>query len=117
MPVSHGASCGMGGQVVPQPFLLGGPRAAAADIGAIAVQGEDVPPRQFITVVTLPGFARGRTEVLEIRPRALGVILVVAGSRPGAVLKTAPGGGIALLEVLIGAVRATRIACRENCSR
>ena len=76
-----------------------------------------MPPGQFVTVVTLARFTRCRTEVLEIGRRALGVILVVAGSRAGAVFELTPGWGIALEEVFFAAVRAAGIARRENCSR
>src|SRR5215212_3870064 len=49
--VGEGAPRRMVGQVVPQPASLGGIPSTPTDLGAVAVEGEDVPASAVVTVV------------------------------------------------------------------
>ena len=62
----------------------------------VRVQRDDVPAAEIERVVPQPGGAGALAEVVEIRRRARRLVFVVAGSRVGARLVTAPGAVVAL---------------------
>src|SRR3989304_929111 len=86
-------------EVLPQPGLLGGAGIAAADLGAFAVEGDEVPGPKVVAVVALAGVASGGAEVIEVAGGTKGVVIVVAGHRARTVLAGAPGRGIAVGEL------------------
>ena len=63
---------GMGGEVAAQPLLLRGAGAAAADLGAVGVEGDQVPGADVEAVVALCHLAGGGPEVVEVRPAPAG---------------------------------------------
>src|SRR3989304_2246493 len=78
--------------------------AAAADLGALAVEGDEVPGPQVVAVVTLAGITGGGAEVAEVAGRAGGVVFVVAGHRKRTGLAGAPGRVVAIGELAGGPV-------------
>src|SRR6476469_10180143 len=80
----------MGGQVSAQPLLLRRALLAAADVGALGVERDDVPCAQVIAVVPLVGVSRPGTEVGEVAPGFRRTVLVVAWHGKGHALDLAP---------------------------
>src|SRR5215210_2407065 len=112
MHVGQGAApIGVGGEVPFEPPHLGGAGAAAdLSLPAVAVEGDEVPAPQVVGVVALIGVSGGFPEVVEVRLGSFGVVLVVAWGGPRAVLEAAPGGVVALVEVLRRPVRVGVVA-------
>src|SRR2546426_6027350 len=104
MPVGERAALGAGRQIGAQPLLLG----RARPVGDLAVQRDDVPRAEVVTVVALGGITRGRAEVAEVAGRVVAHVVVIAGNRPGAGLVAAPSRGVAVRVV------ATRPARRSE---
>src|SRR6266852_7589269 len=89
MKIRQRAGRGMRSQIGPQPLNLARTRVATPNVFALAVQRQNVPCSQLITVIAILG-SRSRTEVGEVRPRARGVEFVVARRRPRSCLHAAP---------------------------
>jgi hypothetical protein len=100
VPVGKGAAGGVGGEVGPQPALLLGPRVAAPDLLAVGVERDQMPASQIGAVPALARRSGSLTEEREVRGRLVGLVVVVAGPRAGAVAVPAPAGGVAALELL-----------------
>ena len=73
-----------------------------------------MPVTQVVGVVALIGVFGGLPEVPEIPLGIFRVVLVVARGGPGAVLEAAPGGIVALVEVLGRPVRVGIVAQGED---
>ena len=108
MPVGERAGPGVGGEVVGQPAELRRARAAAADVGAVGVEDDDVPGAEVVAVPALGAVARRRSEVVEVAGGAGGLILVVARRRAQERLQPSPGraerslvGGERAVEILV----------------
>src|SRR3990170_2957949 len=102
VPIGERAIGRMIAQVGGQPQRLRVVGATAADLPAQTVDDDDVPGSQFVTIVAAPRFAGGCSEVVEVTCRAGGQVFVVPHCRPRAVLEAAPGGLVALGELVRG---------------
>src|SRR5229473_7508188 len=89
MPVRQRAGRWVSRQISAQPPNLARTRVAAPNVLALAVQHNDVPRSQLITIIATLG-SRRRAEVIEVRPRARGVEFVIARRRPRSRLHPAP---------------------------
>src|SRR3989304_863831 len=114
VPVGEDVAQLVGRQVSPQPRLLGGAGAAAADLGALAVEGDEVPGPQVEAVVALAGITGGGAEVADVAGRAGGVVVVVAGRRTRTILAGAPGRVVAVGELPGRAVGVNVVAQGED---
>src|SRR5271156_2573669 len=101
-------------QILVQPFFFHRSLLAAADFGAFAIEHDDVPRSKFVAVITFGWIAGRRAEIIEVGRGASGMELVVAdgGARPP--LLPAPGGIVALRELLGGAALVCVVARRKN---
>src|SRR6185503_15396914 len=110
------AARGVRREVVPEPLLLGGPGAAAADRGAVAVQHVDPPRPGGVGVVALRGIARRGPEVAVVARGARGVVVVVARDRARPRLDpwATPARVVAVRELRGGAVVVDVVAGRED---
>src|SRR5205823_12539317 len=97
-------------EISPEPLLLRRPGAHVE----VAVQRDDVPGAEVEAVIALARLARRRTEVAEIARSSGGVVVVVAGNRPGAGLVPAPSRIVAVGVFGAGTVRVRIIARREH---
>src|SRR5215208_5276706 len=106
------------GEVPPQPAPLGGAPLTPPDLLAVAVESHDVPGPSIVRVVASSWLPRTPSEVIEVglRPGG-GVVLVVASRRPRAVFVPAPGGIVAVAELLAGALGVDVVAEGEDGSR
>ena len=73
-----------------------------------------MPSPQLVGVVALIRVPGGLAEIVEVALGFLRVVLVVAGDGLGTVLEAAPGGLVALLEVLRRALGVGRVAQGED---
>src|SRR5918997_2557009 len=87
------------GEVSPQPAPLGGAPVTPTDLLAVAIEGHDVPGPSIVGVVAC-GPPRTPSEVIEVGLRPRSVIVVVASGGPGALFVLAPGGIVAVAELL-----------------
>src|SRR6266496_4573269 len=101
----------MGRQISLKPLSLGAGRAAAADLGTIGVEDDDVPPPQVVgigafAVASAVGFQWGsrRPKVGEIAYGSRSIILMIARRGVSAGLLTTPGGIIAIVELVQRAI-------------
>src|SRR5680860_1874247 len=78
-------------ELLAPPLPLGVALVAAADVAAVGVQHDDVPLAQLVGVPALRLRHVERLEVLEIGIALIGVVVVVAQRRTGAVAKRPPG--------------------------
>src|SRR5918998_5923381 len=92
------------GEVSAESAPLGGAPVTPTNLLAVAVEGHDVPGAQVVGVVASAGLPRTPSEVIEVGLRPGGVVVVVASRGPGALLVLAPGGIVAVAELLAGAV-------------
>src|SRR6185295_2563177 len=81
MPVGEGASAGMSGEVRRQPLELRRAGSAAANIGAVRVEDDDVPGAELVAVIAPGPLAGGGTEIIEVTGGARRSILVIARRR------------------------------------
>jgi hypothetical protein len=98
------------GELGPEPAILQGAHPPVA----VAVQHEDAPAPRIVGVVAPPVRTRVGAEVLEVRPRSAGMMVVVAQGRPCARPVPAPRGCIALGEIPGGPMGICVVAEREN---
>ena len=113
MPVGNRAARRARGEIAAEPLLL---RRACGGRDA-AVQHHDVPVAQVVAVVALAGCPGRRAEIVEIRLRAALLVLDLARRRAGARLVAAPGGVVALVEPILGAVVVREVAGGEDRAR
>src|SRR5205814_6667480 len=83
VPIGEGAVRGVSSEIGAEPSLLRRTEAAAADVGAVGVEGDQVPAgtvrdRQVPAVVAAEGAARLGSEVVEVTGRVVGVGAVEA---------------------------------------
>src|SRR3972149_1423253 len=116
MPVGRGARRAMCGKVVPQPADLRGV-GAAADEPAVAVEHDQVPRTEVVTVVPELRITRGRAEIPEVAPRARGAVIVVAERRSRSRAVASPAGMIAVRELLVGPELVGIVTGREHRAR
>ena len=123
VPVGQRAGSGIGREVGAEPQLLGRPGAAAADGRAVAVDRDQVPGADVEAVVPLGAIARrpalnaDAVEVVEVPPRARGLILVVAGGGAGDALVQAPGRLVERVEVGESGVLVLDVAQQDHRGR
>src|SRR5258707_1201790 len=89
MPVRQRAGRWVSSQIGAQPPNLARTRVATPNVLAFAVQHNDVPRSQLITVIAILR-CRRRSEVIEVRPRAHDVKFVVTRCRPRSCLPATP---------------------------
>ena len=107
-PVPHGerALSRVRREIRPEPLLLRG-ASGGGDVGADAVEHDDVPGAEVVAVVTLIRVAGRGPEVVEGTGRAgAGVVVVVPERGPGSGDVPPPAGSVA---TLVGGERATGI--------
>src|SRR6476661_3645857 len=114
VPVGERAGPAVGGEVGPQPPLLRRPGLAAADLGAVRVQGDDVPAAPVEGVVAGGGGAGRGAEVAEVARGVGGVVVVVARGGVGARLRPAPARGVAAGVLRGGSVAVGVVSQREH---
>ena len=113
MPVGERAALGARREIGEQPLLLG----RARPMGDLAVQRDDMPGAEVVTVVALGGITRRGTEVAEVAGRVVTHIVVIPGDRPSARLVAAPGGRVAVRVVATRPVRVGVVAQHEDGAR
>ena len=104
MEVGQRAPAPVTSEVFPEPAPLRRGGAAATYVGAVTVEGDEVPVSEVEGVVALSSPPCGIPEVAEVTLRIRRFVLVVAGGRPGAALESAPGRSVAVGELLGRAV-------------
>src|SRR2546428_1199513 len=92
VPVRHGALRGVGGEIGPEPLLLGAARAHVD----VAVERDHVPGPEIVAVVTLSGIARRRAEIAEVAGCARRQVVLVARRGSGARDVPPPRGSVAV---------------------
>src|SRR5438270_75788 len=80
----------MSGEIGTEPALLRRAGIAAADVRAFAVEDDDVPGGEVVTVVAGPGIAGGGAKIVEIGSGGRGVEFVIARGRASAGLHATP---------------------------
>src|SRR6266545_7454502 len=99
MPVGERATSAVDGKVCAEPLLLQGARVH----GRAAVQNDNVPRPQLVTVVPLRRVSCCLTEVAEVACRTGRHVVVVAWGWPCAPLVLTPRGVVTLIELSDGA--------------
>src|SRR5579863_985586 len=77
-------------QILPEPLPLRGRRITASNLTALAVQNNDVPRTQIVTVIALLRVASGGAEIARICRGSIAVVLMVSGRGARAILEAAP---------------------------
>ena len=113
MPVGERAALGARREIGAQPLLLG----RARPMRDLAVQRDDMPGAEVVTVVALGGITRRGPEVAEVAGRVVTHIVVIPGDRAGARLVAAPGGRVAVGVVATRPVGIGVVAQREHGAR
>src|SRR5437588_7406310 len=104
----------MVGQVLLQPLDLCGLGVATANLVAFTVQRDDVPGPEFVAVIS-PGWISGScSKIPGVCGCASAAVLVISRSRSCAVLEATPGHSVAVVELLIRAVRIRQVADSEH---
>ena len=116
MPVGQRASLGVGGEVGLQPLPLRGIE-LGGNRGGTGVQHDDVPGTELVAVVALRRIAGHFSEIVEIRLRSSGIVLVVAEGREGAGAMAAPARLVTPGEVVGASGRIGVIAERHHGAR
>src|SRR6266851_2119457 len=116
MKISEGTSSRMLCEILLQPFPLHGRFITAPNLGAFAVQRNDVPLPEIVTVIRLRRITRNSTKIAHVTCRAAAVVLVIPRRRPCPVLEASPGRSVAVSKLFVATIRISQIACRENSS-
>src|SRR4029077_4484428 len=91
VPVGDRTGLGAGGEIGPEPLLLG-----RSDVhGDRGGEDDHVPTPEIVAVISLGRIARRRPEVAEVARGVGRQVVVLTGGRLSARLLTAPGGVVA----------------------
>src|SRR5919109_4142720 len=112
MPVCQRTSNRMRCQVCPKPLFL---RRASLNRDN-AVQYDDVPGTQVVTVIALPEFTCSCSEIIKITCGICSVVIMVAWGWIGACLVTSPGWIITIRKLCDRSIWIRIIPCGEYSS-
>src|SRR5450755_1965852 len=88
--ISQSAGGRMRGEICAEPFFFARTGITAADLRALAIQDDDVPVAQLITVEAIFRVSGNVSEILEIESGTSGMKFMIANCRPGASFEAAP---------------------------
>ena len=114
VPVRESAGGGMRLQVLAQPLFLRRTRLAAADLGAFAVEYDDMPGTNIVAVITRERIACRGSEIIEIRCCAAGMKFMIAGRRACARFELSPSRSVAIVKLLRRAGGIGVVSCGKN---
>src|SRR5271165_2201497 len=119
MPIGNNARLGMRCQILAEPFLLLGPRAASADSrrGTVGIQRNHMPIPEVVAVIAFPRRPRAFSPILEVDLSTLRVVLMIPWGWPCPVLKLSPCCAIALLKFFGSPAVVRQVPSRKYCSR
>src|SRR5713101_6573287 len=103
-------------QVLLQPFPLRRRFLTASDLSAFAIQRNDVPRAEIVTVICLCWITRDRSPVACIAGRSAVMVFVISRGWTCAIFEASPGRPVAVRELLIAPIGISQITGGENCS-